>query len=199
MILTSSLLFFIRESRTQNSMILKPQDILVLLKLVAQGDRPWSYNGLAIELGMSPSEVHGAIKRAIAANLAVEIDRHIQPNFRNLEEFLVHGIRYVFIPERGEITRGIPTAHAASPLSDLIVPDQEPLPVWPDPEGEVRGTLFSPLYRSAPEAARKDQVLYELLALVDALRGGRAREREMAAKELTRRLIIHESSAKPKY
>ncbi|MEW8571668.1 MAG: hypothetical protein AB2571_17810, partial [Candidatus Thiodiazotropha sp.] len=66
-------------------MILKPQDILVLLKLVAQGDRAWSYNRLAVKLGMSPSEVHGAIKRAIAANLAVVLDRQIQPNLRNLE------------------------------------------------------------------------------------------------------------------
>ncbi|MEJ2394083.1 MAG: hypothetical protein P8Z77_04750 [Candidatus Thiodiazotropha sp.] len=180
-------------------MILKPQDILVLLKLVTLGDQPWSYNGLAVELGMSPSEVHGAVKRAIAANLAVELDRQIQPNFRNLEEFLIHGIRYVFVPERGQMTRGMPTAHAAPPLADLIVPDQEPPPVWPDPEGEIRGMEFTPLYRSCPEAARQDAVLYEWLALVDAVRGGRARERNIASQELSRRLNFHESIAKPEY
>jgi hypothetical protein len=177
-------------------MILKPQDILVLLKLVTLGDQPWSYNGLAVELGMSPSEVHGAVKRAIAANLAVELDRQIQPNFRNLEEFLIHGIRYVFVPERGQMTRGMPTAHAAPPLADLIVPDQEPPPVWPDPHGEVRGMLFSPLYRSAPNAAKQNPLLYELLALVDGLRGGGAREWEISAKELASRLKHHESSVK---
>jgi hypothetical protein len=177
-------------------MILKPQDILVLLKLVALGDQPWSYNGLAVELGMSPSEVHGAVKRAIAANLAVELGRQIQPNFRNLEEFLIHGIRYVFVPERGQMTRGVPTVHAVPPLSELITPDQEPPPVWPDPEGETRGMLFSPLYRSAPNAAKQDPVLYELLVLVDGVRGGRAREREISAEELQRRLKHHESSAK---
>jgi len=182
-----------------NNMLLKPQDILVLLKLVAQGNQPWSYNGLAVELGMSPSEVHGAIKRAIAANLAVEFDRLIQPNFRNLEEFLIHGLRYVFVPDRGQMTRGMPTAHAALPLSRNMVQDQEPPPVWPDSEGDIRGMLFSPLYRSVPQAAKRDPVLYELLALVDGLRGGRAREREIAAKELRRRLNIHESSAKPQY
>ena len=180
-------------------MLLKPQDILVLLKLIALGGQPWSYNRLAVELGMSPSEVHGAIKRAISANLALEIDRHIQPNPRNLEEFLIHGLRYVFVPDRGEMTRGMPTAHAAPPLSRDIVPDQEPPPVWPDPEGEVRGMIFSPLYRSAPEAAKRDPELYELLVLVDALRGGRARERELAAKELRRRLDFYESHPKPEY
>jgi hypothetical protein len=38
--------------------MLKPQDILFLLKLIAIGEKTWSYNSLAIELGMSPSEVH---------------------------------------------------------------------------------------------------------------------------------------------
>ncbi|MES9945574.1 MAG: hypothetical protein ABW080_11495 [Candidatus Thiodiazotropha sp.] len=174
-------------------MLLKPQDILILLKLVALGDQSWSYNRLAIELGMSPSEVHGAIKRVLKAQLAVHIDRVIQPNFRNLEEFLIHGIRYAFVPERGEMTRGMPTAHAAPPLSDRIVPNQEPPPVWPDPEGEARGMIFSPLYRSAPVASRNDPALYELLALVDAIRGGKARERSIAAKELTRRFNRYEN------
>ncbi|MBT3048398.1 MAG: hypothetical protein KME53_15700 [Candidatus Thiodiazotropha sp. (ex Clathrolucina costata)] len=179
-------------------MILKPQDILVLLKLVAQGDRAWSYNRLAVVLGMSPSEVHGAIKRAIAANLAVVLHQHIQPNLRNLEEFLIHGIRYAFPPDRGEVTRGMPTAHAAPPLSEKIVPDQEPPPVWPDPEGTVRGMLFSPLYRSAAEASRNDPALYELLALVDGIRGGKARERNIAVKELTRRFNRYEKGTESK-
>lgn len=52
--------------------------------------------------------------------------------------------------------------------------------VWPCPEGKVRGESFSPLYRSVPVAARNDPHLYEVLALVDAIRGGRNRERKMA-------------------
>ncbi|MEW8419672.1 MAG: hypothetical protein AB2690_20805, partial [Candidatus Thiodiazotropha endolucinida] len=192
------MLFFIRELRILNDMLLKPQDILVLLKLVVLGKRPWSYNRLAIELDMSPSEVHGAIKRAITAELALQIDKEIQPNFRNLEEFLIHGIRYAFAPERGALTRGMPTAHAAPTLSEKIVPDQEPPPVWPDSQGEIRGMIFSPLYRSAPEASRNDPALYELLALVDAIRGGKARERNIAVKELTRRFNRYEKGAKSK-
>ncbi|MET0064031.1 MAG: hypothetical protein ABW176_17230 [Candidatus Thiodiazotropha endolucinida] len=178
--------------------MLKPQDILVLLKLLTLGGRPWSYSQMAIELSMSPSEVHGAVKRAIRAGLALKIGMEIQPNYRNLEEFLIHGIRYVFVPERGEMTRGMPTAHAAPPLSEKIVPDQEPPPVWPDPQGEIRGMIFPPLYRSAPEASRNDPSLYELLALVDAIRGGKARERNIAVKELTRRFNRYEKGAKSK-
>lgn len=169
-------------------MILKPQDLLLLLKLVALGDRPWSYNRLALELAMSPSEVHGAAKRVLAARLALRIGDVIRPNISNLEEFMLHGMQYVFVPDRGGLTRGIPTAHAAPPLDGAVVPDNEPPPVWPDPEGEMRGMAFSPLYKSAPRAARNDPALYELLVLVDGLRGGQARERELARKELRRRL-----------
>ena len=67
----------------------------------------------------------------------------------------------------------------------------EPVPVWPDPQGELRGASFTPLYKSVPKAARADPQLYELLVLVDAIRGGRAREREIAIKELTNRLELY--------
>lgn len=164
-------------------MNLKPQDVLFLLKLVALGKKQWSFNQLALELGMSPSEVHAAAKRAVAARLAVKEGPAIWPNIRNLEEFLEHGIQYVFVPERGELNRGMPTAYSAAPLDDVFAVQEMP-PVWPDPEGEVRGESFSPLYKSAPVAARKDPLLYQLLALVDAIRGGRAREREIAKNEI---------------
>jgi hypothetical protein len=105
-----------------------------------------------------------------------------------MEDFLLHGIQYVFIPERGQLNRGMPTAYASAPLDSYFVEDNEPPPVWPDPEGDVRGESFSPLYKSAPSAAKKDSKLYQLLALVDAIRGGRARERDIAKKELKKRL-----------
>ncbi len=173
-------------------MNLKPQDVLFLLKLVAQGKKPWSFNKIAVELGMSPSEVHAAAKRALTARLAVKMGDKVEPNIRNLLEFLIHGIQYVFVAERGVLNRGMLTAYAQAPMDAWFVNDGEPPPVWPDPEGEVRGESFSPLYKSAPKAAKNDQALYELLVLVDAIRGGRAREREIAKKELARRLELYE-------
>lgn len=162
-------------------MTLKPQDLLVVLKLAVQNSDEWSYGSLAVALGMSPSEVHGAVRRAGQARLLDSKRR--RPNRAALLEFLLHGVRYVFVPERGGITRGLPTAHAAPPLVEEIVDDELP-PVWPDPAGTVRGEEFQPLYRSAPTAARNDPKLYRCLALVDALRGGRARERKLAERHL---------------
>ena len=80
-----------------------------------------------------------------------------------------------------------PTAYAAPPLSEKISSDDLP-PVWPDAEGSVRGYAIVPLYSSVPAAAKSDSLLYEYLALVDALRIGRARERRFAEEELKHRL-----------
>ena len=171
-------------------MTLKPQDIVILLKLVAIGDQPWSFSSLANELAISASEVHSGIKRATASRL-FDINRRV-PILRSLLEFLVHGAKYVFPPESGRLTRGMPTSYAAPPLNSLIVQTDDPPPVWPTPDGNVRGYEFVPLYRSVPKAATGDNALYELLALVDAIRDGRARERELAVKELTKRLTHHE-------
>jgi hypothetical protein len=168
--------------------ILKPQDVVIVMKLVAIGKREWSYSRMAGTLWMSPSEVHAGVKRIIKARLAsVQRDRII-PNARNLESFLVHGVPYVFVPELGEVTRGMPTGYAGPALSPFFQSSDELPPVWPDPDGEVRGQAFPPLYKSVPQAAREDGKLYDLLTFVDAIRGGRARERQMAHLEIKKRL-----------
>lgn len=167
-------------------MILKPQDIVILLKLVTIGDRQWSYSSFAKELGMSPSEVHSGIGRATAARL-LDPQRKV-PILKALLEFLIHGVKYAYPPDKGQPTRGIPTSYAAPPLNSQLVQTDNLPPVWPYPEGKVRGVEFSPLYRSVPKAVANDYALYELLALLDAIRDGRARERELAVKELTARL-----------
>lgn len=161
--------------------------MLVLLKLVIRDDATFTYPELSLALGLSASEVHAGIKRATAAGLFNAHNR--TTNRKALLEFLVHGLKYVFIAERNGVTRGIPTAHAAPPLVDLLGSSPDPPPVWPDPLGTVRGEGFRPLYTSVPVAARKDQRLYELLALVDAIRAGRTRERQLAEKILGERFM----------
>ena len=137
---------------------------------------------------MSPSEVHAGVKRTIAARLAsMRKDRAI-PNARNFEEFLVHGLPYVFVPELGEVTRGMPTGYAGPPLSPFFPVSGDLPPVWPDANGEVRGQAFSPLYKSVQQAAREDDNLYALLTLADAIRGGRVREKDLAIQEIRKSL-----------
>jgi len=129
--------------------------------------------------------IHAAVRRGIEAGL---IDRTSRlPLRKPLEDYLIHGVRYAFPAKPGPLARGIPTAHAAPPLSAKISSDDLP-PVWPDPEGRVKGYAIEPLYSSVPAAVKTDSALYELLAFVDALRIGRARERKFAEEELKHRL-----------
>ena len=159
------------------------QDVVVLAKLVAYGgDRP-SMAQVAGDLSLSASQVHASLKRLERSRL---LDAQTgRPLLKAVEEFLLHAVKYVFPAQRGEPTRGLPTAHAAAPLRAQIVSAGELPPVWPDPDGDVRGTSFEPLHRAVPDAARKDRRLHELLALVDAVRDGRVRERQLAEKALS--------------
>jgi hypothetical protein len=169
-------------------MNLKPQDVVVLLKLCVYGQKRPTFAQIAKDIMMSASEVHGAMKRAKAARLLHQSAMGDRLNISALEEFLIHGVKYAFPVERGGITRGIPTAYAAAPLNQLIVPGDEPIPVWPYPEGNKRGIALTPLYETVPKAALHDPELYKYLALVDAIRDGRARERNLAEQELIKLL-----------
>jgi DNA-binding Lrp family transcriptional regulator len=177
-------------------MVLKPQDVVVTLKLLEFEERRPPFAQIAEELAMSVSEVHAAVKRAQAAHLVHGPELGERPNCKALEEFLLHGLKYVFPAQHGAMTRGVPTSYAAEPLKRYIKAGDEPVPVWPSSNGPIRGIAFAPLYRSVPKAATRDSYLYELLALVDALRDGRAREREIAEKELIIRLRSREHGAK---
>jgi hypothetical protein len=163
-------------------MNLLPQDILIMIKLAVSTPQDWSYNKIAYELGMSPSMAFSGVKRASQARL---FDPNRKRPFRKaLEEFLIHGVKYAFPPDIGSMTRGIPTAFASPALRDHFAYDSEDIYVWPHPLGRQRGISFSPLYKSIPEVAMKDEKLYSALGLVDALRLGRAREIKLAEKLL---------------
>ena len=168
-------------------MNLKPQDVVVALKLCAYPNGRPAMSIIANDLSLSPSEVHGAIGRLRASRLLYGKDR---PNISALEEFLVHGLKYAFPAEHGEVTRGIPTSYAAEPLKSEISMSNDLPPVWPWREGNTRGVGLEPLYKSVPAAALRDPNLYQLLALVDAIRDGRARERKIAERDLVHRLRV---------
>jgi len=160
--------------------VLKPQDLFVLLALLSRGDGAVNYADLAVQTGLAVSAVHAALKRAAASRLVVFNDRKPQILKPQLLEFVLHGAKYVFPPLWGSITRGVATAYAAAPLNSVIAPSSDPVPVWPHAKGSVRGLSLAPLYPSVPDAAMRDEKLYALLALFDALRSGQARERNAA-------------------
>lgn len=198
--------------------MLKPQDLLVALKLVAlqvnqdlrqqaveqrisqlqQSDlseldqaiqeidldplSDWTYRSLSQSTKISVSEVSSAIQRAIKSNLLVKPDEKARPRplKKSLLEFIEHGVRYAYPAERGEPARGIPTAFAAPLFDEVLASDGELPPVWKYASGSSLGYALSPIYKSAPIAAAKDPILYEILVLVDVFRIGRHREKSAA-------------------
>lgn len=177
-------------------MQLRPQDIVVALKLCANAGRQSALVPMSVDLGISVSNTHNAMKRIARSGLLLIKDGREPIGQQALLEFLVHGLPYVWPAELGPVTRGLPTAHGAPPLSGIIAHAPGDVLVWPDAEGKVRGQSLKPLIPSAAAAARRDPKLYELLALADALRVGRARERKLAAEMLEDRLIGPPKKAK---
>jgi hypothetical protein len=167
---------------------IKPQDILVLLELVSHPNQHWRLTDLAINLGLSQSEVSMALMRAGHCGLLDVKKRSVMR--AAFAEFIIHGLKYAFPAKPGPVVRGLPTAHSTSPLSSSIKSAENDQYVWPSEEGFVRGQSIAPLYPSAPIAAVKDPSLYEWLALIDALRAGRAREKELAEQYVRQRLGV---------
>ena len=99
----------------------------------------------------------------------------------------IHCRMALSVPSRlvhSEVTRELPTSFAAAPLIKEIAPSDDLPPVWPWRDGETGGIALEPLYKNAPAAALRDPVLCQSLALVDAIRDGRAHQRRMAERYL---------------
>jgi DNA-binding Lrp family transcriptional regulator len=169
-------------------MIARSLDVYVWLKLCGDS-RGKTYAQLGQELGMSASEVHAAVRRGGEAGLVKpESKRVVREAF---VDYLLHGVRYAFPAVPGRVVRGMPTGYSASCLAGEFAEVDLPV-VWEDAEGSARGQSVEPLHPSAAEASRRDENFYRVLALVDALRCGRARERSAAAARL-KEILLHDS------
>lgn len=175
-------------------MDLKPQDLLVLLKVAAHPPQRSTYAALGEALAMSASEAHASVKRAVASGLAVAPARgEWSPVRPNLLELVLHGARYIWPAMPGPVKRGVPTAFGVEPLASKLTAASGEAPVWAHPAGSAKGPTLSPIYRTAPQAALADPALHRLLALLDALRIGRVRERSLAAKLMETELMQFDS------
>lgn len=164
---------------------MKPQDLLVILKKMTRDGRNLSCRGLAASLGMNPSSVSESLERSKRAQLVDRNKKRV--NTLALQEFLVHGVQYVFPAEAGRVGRGVPAYVSASPIKEHLTSTSDSY-VWHDVKGTARGQQIEPLYPTAVQAALTDNELYQLLVIVDTLRMGRVREREIAIAELTKRI-----------
>ena len=168
--------------------VLKPQDLFVVMKIAVNRGRSFMLQQLAEELRMPLSSVHGSIRRGENARLLSRSAGSVRAVRSSVSEFVIHGARYAFPAQLGSTTRGMPTSIGAPVLAVHFEGADVLSPVWPDPVGTTYGQSLLPIHPSVPAAAKTDLSLYEALALLDALRMGAARERELATQELQERL-----------
>jgi hypothetical protein len=172
-----------------SSPFLKPKDLVVVLVVFDRSEGDWTYESLGETLHMSTSQVYYALERLDEARLYDAEPRLVHT--RALFEFIAHGVRYAFSAHPGELTRGIPTAMSSSIGKKLLASSgNDPDYVWPTPKGETRGQRLAPLHENVPDMLMESDLpeVYEMLALIDIVRIGSAREREVAIDALDERL-----------
>lgn len=164
---------------------MRPQDIVILLKIIALGKDTWQLKDLARQLFISPSEVSESLNRSYLAGL-VDYEKK-KVSRQSLMEFLQYGLHYVFPQHPGAMVNGMPTAHAHPYMHQYFSRDL--IYVWPDLHGKVRGLTIKPFYPKQTEAAKEDKELYKLLALVDIIGVGRTREVKVAVEKLSKMIF----------
>jgi hypothetical protein len=155
---------------------IRPQDLVILLKIAALGQKSWLMKELASELGISPSEVSESLHRSVLAGFVAEDKRSLQKGA--IMEFMIHGLKYTFPTRPGGESRGVPTAYSLPNLIPML--GHATHLVWPHPNGTMRGHSIEPLIASQADACLQDPNLHVLLALADIFRIGRIRETEAA-------------------
>lgn len=164
--------------------VMRPQDIVIILKIHLLKETEWKQVPLARSLHLSQSEVSESIARSTYARLLWDNGKRVQKEL--FINFIEHGLPYAFPQRPGHVTRGFPTAHSAPPLSQEFTSEEKY--VWPSAKGTTRGQSILPLYPKVVLAIQHDPALYELLALIDAVRVGKAREKNLAIQLLKKRL-----------
>jgi hypothetical protein len=163
---------------------MRPQDVVILLKIASREEDNWLAKDLAAELNISPAEVSGSLQRSAFAGLIDPSKRKVQKEA--LLDFICYGLKYVFPALPGPLTRGIPTAYSA-PIMKSQWAEEEKL-VWPDPSANERGMMIEPLFPISSDAIKNDSKFYDLLALAEVMRVGKIRDREKARMLLQERL-----------
>jgi hypothetical protein len=164
---------------------MRPQDIVLLLKVLTMPSSDWQYRDLAASLYLSISEISESLNRSYIAGLIDEKKRRVHR--QSLMDFIRYGLRYVFPQVPGTMVTGIPTGHSHPYYARLFKSEMNY--VWPDENGDMRGLAIQPLYGSVVKAVKQDEILYTLLASIDIVRVGRTRELRVAIEELQKIIL----------
>lgn len=157
---------------------IKPIDISLLIKLVANQEREWKQVDLAYELGVSQSDIAKSLSRLRKLQLVHDY----QPVKKHALELLQYSVKFLFPTQVGKITRGVPTAISAPAHKKLVTHNNSIKHkfVWPHHDGKIEGQLVEPIHSSVPHASLSDKKYYQLASAIDMIRIGKAREKNAA-------------------
>ena len=182
---------------------LSPQDVIVLLRIRQCFYSRWTYDEISRGVGLSSSQVHASLQRCAVAGLFSRSRMQVRP--KGLIEFLLHGVRYAFPPHRLPATMGHGTASSHPVLAQHLrgaSDDSAGRWVWPDANGATFGTGLLPLHPCAARIAVTGEPaigeLYLQLALLDELRVGGGRGRQIASELLYRAIEAAGSGILPR-
>lgn len=182
----------------ESSHILKPHDIAIPLKFIALAGVHKTYRELSEEIHISIGEISEAIKRLKYSRIVSSHNDSLSISRRSLLDFILYGVPYVFPAKKEGKVKGFPTSYSTYPLNRDIVQNDEII-VWGHKEGTVIGFSIEPLYNNAPLAAKKDDRLYILLSLIDAIRLGGGRSYKIAKRYLEEIIIDNKWELKSDY
>jgi hypothetical protein len=164
---------------------MRPQDIVVVLKIVLKRNNEWQMKDLSNELSISLSEVSESINRSVIAGLIANDKKTVLK--QSLLEFIKFGLKYVFPVKPGGMIVGLPTAHSNEIIKKEIISKE--VYVIPYFEGSTKGFEIEPLYAKLPIACSKDPELCLVIGLIDCLRIGKNREVQIAHRELEKIIL----------
>jgi hypothetical protein len=161
--------------------VLKPQDVIVAIKLAVNPDTSFTYARAAFELGLQPSRIHASVGLIQLSRLgAGPAIQQLTINRLRLADTLIYGVPTIFPAKVGAMSRGMRTAEINEIVPGHFSPTDEMAYVWPDPNGKVRGVSVTPLHPCVLVAASNDSKVKGLLIAIDVCRTAAARERKIA-------------------
>jgi hypothetical protein len=169
---------------------IKPQDILVLSKLIELKSKSYRQIDLASELGISQAEIVHSMKRLELIGL---YNRKLKSlNKLSIIEFVEHALKFIFPTQVGAYSRGIPTVESSLFLSGKIASSSGVKYVWPSAEGSESGIVIQPIYHSVPKVVQNNDFLKKILNIIDIFRGNSSvRVKKIASTELRKIVLGH--------
>jgi len=157
---------------------MQPQDLLIALFLILEKKKTYQKD-IADRLKISRAAVSYSVNRLIKLNLLSQDKERIMA--QTILDFIKYAIHIVYPAQQGPRVKGILTGDITL-LDNTILSDDKY--VWKSSLGHDIGQEISPLYRSAPEIAASEPALYKALQLIDIIRIGNSREKNLAFKKL---------------